>query len=83
MNSKLVRSRHALALALLLLGGAAAHAEPAGNEAATAPQQETRDQAAEAHREAADDAVVRISAATRLELDVSLPTRTQALVSGD
>lgn len=83
MNRSLVSLRQPLALALLLLGSALVQAEPAGDDAPALPQQETREQAAEAHREAVDDAVVRISAATRLELDVDLPTRAQAPVSGD
>lgn len=74
----------AVALAPLLLGSPGVNAEPTDADAATAaPQQETRDQADKAHREAVSDALLRISASTRLDLEVELPARSAQPMSGD
>ena len=75
---------YAVVLAPLFLGSTGVYADPAQDEAAIAvPQQETREQAVSAHREAVTDALVRISASTRLDLDVELPARVSQPVSGD
>lgn len=82
MNSHIARSGLTAVLALALLGVTTARADTSINAAADT-QEETVAMAEQAHREAVDDAVVRISAATRLELDVDLPARVSASVSGD
>ena len=84
MNSSLGNAWIAASLASLLLWSAGVHADQASNEKAAADtQQETREQAENAFRESINDALVRISAATRLALDVDLPARAAPPVSGD
>ncbi len=83
MNSRLGKPRYLAPLACLLLWSVGAHADQASEATAAAPQKETRVQAENAVRESVNDALVRISAATRLELDVDLPARAATPVSGD
>jgi len=73
------------ALAAVFLAAAAVlSAEPAAAEGETENlRNEARDQAEDAHREALDDALDRRRAATRLEIDLSLPARPAAPSSGD
>lgn len=82
MKISLGKSRFVAALAALMLWSAGAYADQSSDEQAE-PQDETRDQAEHAHRDAADDAIVRIAAATRLDLDVELSLRATPPVSGD
>lgn len=52
-------------------------------DADASPQQETREQAESAHREAVDLALTRMRTATRLDLEVELPSTAPTPVSGD
>jgi len=80
MNRK---STAALAAVILALA-AALSAQPAAASGETEDlRNEARDQAEDAHREALDDALVRMRAATRPDIDVSLPARPEAPASGD
>lgn len=84
MNTKFRKTLYAVTLAPLLLGSVGAVADTAdNNKAARIAQAETRDQAHMANREAVTDALARISAATRLDLDVELPARASTVASGD
>lgn len=84
MNMKLGKTFNAVAVTTLLLGSFGAFADTASDDTAVAiVEAETRDQAQTANREAVKDALVRISAATRLDLEVELPTRTTTVASGD
>ncbi|MGB5246022.1 MAG: hypothetical protein WBM54_05835 [Woeseia sp.] len=84
MKIEMSTIRYAITLSTLLLGSFGANAEPASDaKAIAAPQQETREQADSAHREAVTDALLRISASTRLDLDVELPSRVSQPMSGD
>lgn len=58
-------------------------AEVAETSAAADPRSETRAQAQDAARAAANDAVNRMRAATQLDLNVELPGRTSAMTAGD
>lgn len=84
MKNVMSKTRYAIALTSLMLGSFGANAEPTSAETAkAAPRQETREQADTAHREAVTDALLRISASTRLDLDVELPARVAQPMSGD
>lgn len=78
-----------IAATLILLAGfvfGSGSAFAAGNadaEPAADLRSETRAQAEDAARTAANDAVVRMRAATRLDLAVELPGRTVAQTAGD
>lgn len=83
MNSRLGKPRLVASLAILMFWSVGTHADQASETTAAAPQHETRVQAENAVRESVNDALVRMSAATRLELDVDLPARAATPVSGD
>lgn len=71
-----------LAAAVTALGFAP-RAQAGDTEANATPQDDTRELAASAHREAVNDALIRITESTRLELDVELPARSATPSSGD
>lgn len=80
MNDKLTAAL-ALAMIACLSGPAAASDSPDADEAPH--KNESRELAETAHREALDDALNRMRAANRLDLDVELPTRTRTPAAGD
>lgn len=86
MYTKVSKALYATVVATMLLGASGVNADATNNsssETIAVAQHETRAQAETAHREAIKDALLRISAATRLDLDVDLPARVSAPVSGD
>ena len=77
-----LRHRALLAMAMTATLGASIAAAGDGN-ADDAVRDESRELAEDAHREAVDDALARLTAETRLDLDVELPARTAQPASGD
>ncbi len=85
MNSKLgtIVSTSLMLAGITLWSVSVLAADNVSSLPASAAQKDTRELAADANRAAANDAVVRIGAANRLDLDIELIGRTAVSIAGN
>ncbi|MEQ8208177.1 MAG: hypothetical protein RIA65_18530 [Woeseia sp.] len=85
MNSKLgtIVSTVLMLAGITLWSVSVLAADNVSSLSASASQKDTRELAADANRAAANDAVIRIGAANRLDLDIELIGRTAVKIAGN